>query len=893
MERREFLGWDGPFLGKVVEWLWARREAMPRLAVVVPTAQSGRRLREALAERGPCLAPRVVTPGWCLAGEESRELAVLAWVEALEAVEDWSAYAAVFPEPPGVGEAPGWSLPLARSLVGVERALGEGGLEIAGAARWLAETPEGERWRALAELAAAKERLVARLGGAAGYGRVAERLDGVDVERWVLAGVAELPGALTHALESREVAVLMAAPEVEAEGFDEWGRPRPECWNDRPLPWPGDERVALCADPEEQAREALRRVAAAGTASDRLALGSGDEETAEALVAALGRAGWPAFNPAGGGVAPLAAWWSAWRAFLERPEAATAIDLLGCREADGLVGRQRAQRVAAISRMRDRGLIRDLEDAARAVELEREKGWERDERLALLAHETLDKLLKWRAGFRRRPFVRAMEELLERVDRDGAMDEVADWLKAMAGAIERSGREDAGFWLELMIGGLATRRRELPERRVVDVQGWLELLHEPGEHLVVCGLNEGKVPPAGSGDPWLPEATRRALGLIDEQRRAARDAYLLRAMIEARRESGRVDLLLAKSSAAGDALLPSRLLLAAGREELPGRVGQLFEELEPPDAGLAWQADWKWSLPEFESRERLGVTSFRDYLACPLRFFLKHVLDSGEPEPERVEWNARDFGTLAHEVLEAWGRDEEAREWSKTEVLAEWLEAELERRLARRFGGEPPLAVRIQARALRQRLGWFARWQACQRADGWRVEAVEESFEFELGGMAVRGQVDRIDGHPERGRRVLDYKTYASWRKVEDDHLVGSRAALPAHLEEVEAVWLEQGKKRRRWKNLQVPLYAQALEGVAELGYLVLAATEADTRESLWPDFGEAERESARACAEWVVGQVAAGVFEPAAERVAYDDYAVLGMGRPLAECIAMKGVES
>ena len=38
----------------LLDWLWERRNEMPGMLVVVPTAQSGRRLREGLAERGGC-----------------------------------------------------------------------------------------------------------------------------------------------------------------------------------------------------------------------------------------------------------------------------------------------------------------------------------------------------------------------------------------------------------------------------------------------------------------------------------------------------------------------------------------------------------------------------------------------------------------------------------------------------------------------------------------------------------------------------------------------------------------------------------------------------------------------------------------------------------------------
>jgi ATP-dependent helicase/nuclease subunit B len=108
-DRRVFLGWGRPVLPLVVEWLWERREELPGMLVVVPTAQSGRRLREALAEAGGCLAPRVVTPGYFMwaDGVAPEAVELLAWVEVLEGVRDWENFTAAFPTAPGVGDGAG------------------------------------------------------------------------------------------------------------------------------------------------------------------------------------------------------------------------------------------------------------------------------------------------------------------------------------------------------------------------------------------------------------------------------------------------------------------------------------------------------------------------------------------------------------------------------------------------------------------------------------------------------------------------------------------------------------------------------------------------------------------------------------------------------------------
>ena len=891
MDGRVFLGWDGPLVERVLDWLWERREELPGMCVVVPTAQAGRRLREGLAERGGCLAPQVVTPGYFLrtdgcttgvARSAPPSAEVLAWVEVLEGVPDWSRYETVFPIAPGQDETRGWALPLAKSLMDLERAMQEAAVTLEGAARRLESSIEAERWEELAQLWRLKERQLSDWK-LAGRSRLLMSLLQEPVEgRVVLAGVPDLQGAVVRRLEGADCSVLIGAPEEEAEQFDAFGRPVVDAWRDREIPWPEQGAVMLAADPRQQAEYAVERVAAQKTKSADLTLGSADDETAEELVRAFARKGWVLHNPAGSGVSPARAWLVAWRGWLSKPAVAQAIDLLGLPGTVGIAGGMRAQRVMALSQARDRWLVRDREDIERMSKLS-----ERDRESLERAAEVLEKLESSRNIFLRRPFGQAMGDLLDRVDRDGEWQDVRDWLAGMDAVISRVER-DGVFLLELLMGDLAEPSKVPPEGRVVDVQGWLELLHEPGSHLVVCGMNEGRVPFAPSSDAWLSEGVRASLGLTTDAKRAARDAYVFTAITRAR-ELGRVDLLLAKSSNDGDALLPSRLLLAASGTELPQRVKLLFDEVEPPDAGMKWTANWKWKPPVVEPKLRLSVTAFSDYLACPFRFYLKYVVRMDAGDPERVEWNARDFGNICHKVLENWANDEEARDFSKSEALEEWLRDDLDRVVAERFGSEVPLAVRIQAEGLRQRLSWFALKQACERASGWRVLAAEQKFEKELEGVTLVGTADRIDLHEDGRKRVLDYKTFNELKDVEKSHRLGVTASttLPAHLEGVEAVLGVNARgKQTRWTNLQVPLYSWAIEDVTEAGYFVLGASENQVGLSLWNGFSDEDQKSAVACAQWVIGQVKKGVFEPPAEKVMYDDVAVLGVGRSLGELI-------
>jgi ATP-dependent helicase/nuclease subunit B len=99
----------------------------------------------------------------------------------------------------------------------------------------------------------------------------------------------------------------------------------------------------------------------------------------------------------------------------------------------------------------------------------------------------------------------------------------------------------------------------------------------------------------------------------------------------------------------------------------------------------------------------------------------------------------------------------------------------------------------------------------------------------------------------------------------------------------------EKGKSAEfLWHNLQLPLYAAALvergEPLPTPCYFTLRATEAEVAIHEWVDFETADLVAAQACADWVAGQISAGVFWPPAERVAYDDYAILAAGRGFEE---------
>ncbi|MEA1952687.1 MAG: PD-(D/E)XK nuclease family protein, partial [Planctomycetota bacterium] len=434
----------------------------------------------------------------------------------------------------------------------------------------------------------------------------------------------------------------------------------------------------------------------------------------------------------------------------------------------------------------------------------------------------------------------------------------------------------------------------LPERGTVEMLGWLELPWDDASAMIVTGMNEGIVPSSLNADLFLPNKLRRALGIEDNDRRYARDAYTL-ALLAASREELRV--IAGRRTGDGDPLSPTRLFFAtddvtiarraveyfgdgpedadgkrSSRVELPGafRPGSTYSRFEVPAP-----------RPLAEPVRSMRVTEFRDYLACPYRYYLRHCLKLEAVADTAVELDGGAFGSLAHEVLQYFGKSE-LIESSNAETIAAWLGQTLDR-LARRFYGTNPLsAVRVQVEQLRRRLEAFSRWQAGWAAEGWRIEDVEFSPEKDTASLTVdgepmflRGRIDRIDVNRRTGKMALfDYKTSDTSKKPAQAH-----------------------QRKGEWIDLQLPLYRHLVaemdfdgseEGGLQLGYIVLPKDTSKTGR-LMADWGQSDLQDADATAAEVVRAVRSEKFPLELKSPAFsEDFAAIcqdkRIGRPLLE---------
>jgi ATP-dependent helicase/nuclease subunit B len=327
-----------------------------------------------------------------------------------------------------------------------------------------------------------------------------------------------------------------------------------------------------------------------------------------------------------------------------------------------------------------------------------------------------------------------------------------------------------------------------------------------------------------------------------------------------------------KRDGAGGPVHPSRLLFQCSDAQMLSRAGLLFSEPPAPEPTPPAAPGLRLDPARARARAltRLPVTGLRSYLQCPTRFYLRHVLGMRSVTDAVREPDAAAFGSLLHAVLQEGLRGEPAGIAAVEAGLAEALD----RRVRALFGTRYGMAVEVLVQNAHRRLRAAARLHQELLEEGWRILRTEESCVREIGGLTVTGKIDRVDVHPEKGYRILDYKTGDAPTDPEAAHLGTRRSGA-------EALWTVNAKgKPKEWVDLQLPVYRWLAEGQEwyregaplEVGYFQLPKAVNDTAIVTWP----AEREqaaSARAALEHIVGSIQAGIWGPPNASVRYDEF--------------------
>jgi ATP-dependent helicase/nuclease subunit B len=316
---------------------------------------------------------------------------------------------------------------------------------------------------------------------------------------------------------------------------------------------------------------------------------------------------------------------------------------------------------------------------------------------------------------------------------------------------------------------------------------------------VLLGADAAHLPPSGGGGVFN-DRVRSELGLPSA---ALRHAELRAALSDVLSHIPRV-LVTWQARLGGEPNPASPWLeLLDGFHRLAWGASLLQTPAAAPVAPLPPAPAPSWPAPA-RLPARLSASAWQSLVACPYRFFARHILLLAEEEAVPEEMEKRDYGERVHAILHAF----HALHPRLTEVPRETLLADLVR-----IGRE------VFAPQLRQSylaLGWLLRWERrlpayldwalTREAQGYRWQAgelpVSRSLPLPSGGeITLHGRLDRVDAGPA-GQAVLDYKAR-------------SRDSLRRGL-------------RRPGEDVQLPFYG-LLTGAAEAAYVALDDDQVDT----------------------------------------------------------------
>ncbi len=454
-----------------------------------------------------------------------------------------------------------------------------------------------------------------------------------------------------------------------------------------------------------------------------------------------------------------------------------------------------------------------------------------------------------------------------------AIPEIDELLEKIAALPRRLVRKfDASEFLAMLLRELESIRVPPPaERNAIEIVGWLDLPMDDAPIAALTCMNEGIVPSSLTADLFLPDGLRTALDIEDNDRRFARDAYALSVIVATKPDPDDVKLIAGRRDTEGSPLLPSRLLFAEEPDVVAKRVKRFFQVEERatpvvfPGTFHATRKEAAFKPPEVRRPltpvRSMRVTEFKDYLACPYRYYLKHRLKLNVLHDHDEELDAAKFGNVLHEVLRRFGIGDARNATDRNEIAA-FLDEQLDNIAAEIYGENPRAVVAIQMEQLRYRLGSFATWQADWVSQGNRIRFTElnlnddktDAFHPYLDlddgrRMNLRGRIDRIDVNPATGRGwIFDYKSSDAVKKPEKAHFL-----------------------KGKWVDLQLPLYRHVIRQSREMfpevrdwvvGYIILPkdVSETGVLEAKW---GESDFEAAMETARSVVRDVWDEKFDP------------------------------
>jgi ATP-dependent helicase/nuclease subunit B len=829
--KRRFLGWDRPALPSAVDEMIKDyapddRLDLGKLVVVVPGQRAGRRLRELLvdaaSERNLLLTPpRVVTEGQLpeLLYKPAMPFAPplvrrLAWGAALAALAS-KVREALVPQSPAENDAVRW-LRLGDIVGGLDEELAADGCTIDTLLREAAQIEgfaDQARWEALHHVRAVYHAKLAELGACDKFAARQAAIEAHAIrfdKNIILLGMVDLntvvKSMLTHVADC--VTAFVIAPESHADSFDAFGTLDAAAWKSKPTPLL-DSHLLFADGPEDQAETAAQWLADLDGefAVEDVVIGIPDPKLVPCVRRRLQRAGVETRWLESRTIADSAPYrfleaacqyathprYEDFAALVRHPDVEAWLVRANCEiklfRLDKFYGDHLPERLepdslgeasdlrAALTRV---NRLLPLTSARRGL-----REWAKDFRAAL--QEIYGSRLLELSSETDREFQVVLVAMAEAFK---SMGEIPDTLESEYTAAEA-----------FAIAVEPCAREPLPPRNshgAVELLGWLELPLDDAAAALVTTLNDGFVPSAAGSDAFLPDTLRQRLSLECNDRRFARDAYATTVLAHTKRK---LTCLVARRDNEHNPLQPSRLLFAGCETaELVNRLNRWRKagEVAPIEPLSRDDVASPFCVPKPRKRQpkrqEFRVTEFRDFLACPYRYYLRHIEDLSAVDDTARELDGGSFGSLIHNVLAEWGGDLKKRSCRDVDALSMELVQGLDAQIELNFAESRPVVL-LQREQARRRLRSFAQRQVALVNEGWSVvytephgkqsRSLHASWEIDGEPVTLIGRIDRIDYHEaDNIVRIIDYKTSDNPMTPEKAH-----------------------RTKERWIDLQLPLY--------------------------------------------------------------------------------------
>ncbi len=297
--------------------------------------------------------------------------------------------------------------------------------------------------------------------------------------------------------------------------------------------------------------------------------------------------------------------------------------------------------------------------------------------------------------------------------------------------------------LNLFLQRLAKRAIDDVRGGKITVMGVLETRLVEFDAVVIVDFSDSYVPKKSDKDMFLNTSIREMADLPTMSDRENLQKHYYEMLINRSKEAA---ICFVKSNESS----PSRFLKQLGIKEK-----NLHSELDY--ANILFESKTPHVKKEEEivleysfKGEKLSATKLKTFLTCRRKYYFKYIRQIAEHEIPKDMPKEHEIGLDVHEALKNLYRKKSF--YTDEMELKRDLYAELDNAC-----GSSELEKYLIAMQKR-RMESFCRNEIQRFAEGWRIEACEESLQREFAGITLVGQIDRVD-KKENEFYVLDYKT--------------------------------------------------------------------------------------------------------------------------------------